>query len=147
MALPAHWSVAGPALSPCQLQEDFLGPVLGCLLWPDGRAGLYPAVFYMGGSHPIARQFSLQTLVRIGRWHQGYVPDYVRSRYSSHCAGRAKPVDSSAWRRDHRGDACASLVISRCFLERAPLLTIMMKNDQRDMLAFDHIEEFARAGA
>jgi hypothetical protein len=40
-----------------------------------------------------------------------------------------------------------SFVTDRCFLERLPLLTIMAKDDQCDVLALDQIKEFSRAGA
>jgi len=40
-----------------------------------------------------------------------------------------------------------SFVIEKCFLERLPLLTIMAKDDQCNVLALDQIKEFQRAGA
>ena len=98
--------IAGITLPPRQLPRAVVGPVLGRLLWPDGRAVLYPALFHLGSAHTVAHQFSLQTLARAWRWLQGDVPDNIRPRYARHRAGGSQPVDRRDWRRDHRGDAC-----------------------------------------
>jgi hypothetical protein len=53
----------------------------------------------------------------------------------------------SGWPRSIVQPHVLLFVIERCFLERLPLLTIMAKDDQCDMLTLDQIQEFSRAGA
>jgi hypothetical protein len=42
---------------------------------------------------------------------------------------------------------CQSVVVCWGFLERLPLLAIVIKDDQRHVFALHHIEELLRAGA